>query len=150
MFDILPTMRSVQSKAAESGYFHTVELGEPKSSLQGHGMEAYIWMDSVAVAGTTLNYAIEIHTVTLRLYMPMLTGDTLEDEVEMDAAVNQVKRNLAADFDLGGTVRNVDFAGQHSGGLESVTGFVDLSGTQYRIVDITLPVIVDDIAELVA
>ena len=113
-------------------------------------MTGHIWMVSVAVVGTTLSHAIELHTLTLRGYMPMLSGDAFEDEMALDAAMTELKRDMAGDFDLGGTVRNIDVAGQYSGGLETESGYIELSGTQFKIVDMTIPVIVDDIAEFAA
>ena len=147
-YDIEDTLRFIQSHLAASSRFVHTQIGEPKSPPAG-GLTASVRMDGQAVSLLSLQSTIETHTVIIRIYRNMLAEPQEDAEIEVAQAVSEVEEDLIGDFDLGGTVRNIDIGGQHGAGVSARWGYVDVGGTLYRIADITLPFIVDDSASLV-
>lgn len=147
-FAIRSTLKAVQNYLAASGWVRTAQVGEPKSP-PGEGVTAAVFMSNWSVAQLTLSTTIEVHTVTLRFYRNMLQTPTEDIEFELARILSEVTSDLLGEFDLGATIRNVDAGGQYGQGLSARWGYVDVGGTLYRLVDLTLPLIVDDSATLV-
>jgi hypothetical protein len=63
---------------------------------------------------------------------------------EMLNAVDVLFTAYNGDFDLGGEVRNIDLLGQFSNGLSAQAGYINVSGNNYRVMTITLPMVVND------
>jgi hypothetical protein len=51
---------------------------------------------------------------------------------------------MSGDFDLSGAVRNVVLLGGSSAALGGRAGYQTIDGTTYRIMDITIPVMIND------
>ena len=148
-FAIKSTLQAISDYIQKSGYVQKSTIGEPKAP-PSEPVSAAVFLDSVAVAALTLNGTIEVHTVTLRLYMDML-GDPTEDiEFGMAEVVSNISSDLLGEYDLGASIRNVDAAGMHGSPLRATWGYVDVGGKMFRIVDMSIPLIVDDSATLVA
>ena len=143
-FDVLGSLNVVETAVAKSGYFTAgTQVGEPKGPRDGPGLSAAIWMQSAAIVETTLTHPIESHVVTVRLYQDMLAEPTADIELELSQALGQLIDDLLADVDFGGEIRNIDAGGQYNA-MAAAWGYVDLGGTMYRIVDINIPLTVDD------
>jgi hypothetical protein len=150
-FDISDTLHAVETYVQKLGLFNSVRIGEPKDAL-AQGFHAAIWMESVSinmvyVGGDTR----ETHTVTLRIYKDMFADETdPQQNLEIDMAVTTSKLmdNLLGDTDLESTVMSIDAAGMDGTSTDRNFGYTNLSGTLYRIVDITLPIIVNGSATL--
>ena len=133
----------------KTGYYNKVIIGEPKDAIP-EDVAAALWMRSAAVTGIYANGGTaELHVVTVRVFYKIFT--TPEEKIENALAlmVSQTLSDIAADADLGGTVREVDFGGMHGSPLRVDWGHVEVSGTKYRIVDILLPLSIDDSATIV-
>ena len=150
VFDITATLRSIESKLLASGYFTAVTVGEPKAPVSARGVTAGVFLLNVAVAALTLDGTVETHVLVVRLYALVLKEPTDHREDELDAALANLEEDLLGDFDLGATIRNVDVGGEHGPGLSSAWGYLELGGDPHRIVDVTLPLVVDDSATLAA
>lgn len=149
-FKVKSTLQAVESYLKASGYVRTVLVGEPKQPVEGHGVSAAIYMTSADVVQLTLNGTIEVHTATIRLYADMLREPLEANEFEMSEIAGSILSDLLGEYDLGGTVRNIDAGGQYGSAVSVRWGHVDVSGKMYRIADIALPLIVDDSATLAA
>ena len=75
-------------------------------------------------------------------------ADAIDPEIMN--AVDVLFAAYSGDFDLGGTVRNVDLEGATGPGLSAQAGYLNQDGKLMRIMDITLPVIVSDLWTQVA
>lgn len=146
-FRIADTLSAVQSYFLASGYVDNASIGEYRQPPSG--VSAAIFMRRAGVARLTLNSTIETHLVTVRIYKSWITTDPEQLELELAELVSSVLSDLLGDYDLGGTIRNIDVGGQHGEALNTVFGHLDLAGTMYRIADIHLPFLVDDSATLV-
>jgi hypothetical protein len=51
---------------------------------------------------------------------------------------------LSGDFTLNGQVRNVDILGESGERLRAQPGFVEQDGKYFRIAELTLPVVIND------
>lgn len=148
-FNVKSTLEKVQSYLQASGHVVRAQISEPKQP-PGERIMAAVYMGTVSVAQLTLQTTIELHVVRVRLYMNMLREAGDEIEFGLAQALSEISADLLGDYDLGATVRNVDVGGIYGTPLSATWGYVDVGGTMYRVVDITLPLIVDDSATLVA
>tara|TARA_R110000751_G_scaffold260263_2_gene359590 strand:- start:212 stop:685 length:474 start_codon:yes stop_codon:yes gene_type:complete len=151
-FDIGNTLHAIETYILKLGLFQAVIIGEPKSP-PGQGFYAAIWMQSVAIS---MIYAggdtRESHVVTLRVYRDMLAENSepaLNLESEMASLLSKLMESLLGDTDLESTVMSIDAAGMDGSPMSAAFGYVDIGGTMYRIVDISIPMIVNGSSTLV-
>jgi hypothetical protein len=150
-FDIANTLHAMETYIQNLGLFQTVQIGEPKQPV-GQGFHAAIYMDNVSV---TMVYAggdtRENHVVTLRIYRDMLAEQNepqLNLESEMASVLSKLMENLLGDTDLESTVMSIDAAGMDGGNMTASFGYTDVGGSMYRVVDISVPLIVNGSATL--
>lgn len=147
-FDIRTSLRAIESHLLRNGYFGSgVQIGEPKAPPSAP-LSAVVFMAEVAVVQLTLVSTIERHSVVVRIYKNMLAEPQENIELEMALVVSKVMSDLAGEYDLGATVRNVDIGGQHGAALSARWGYASVSGVMYRVVDIFVGLIVDGSASL--
>lgn len=143
----------MESYVAKSGYFKAGHMvGHPKKPVPAQGPQLFgaVFMLSASVATLTLNKTIELHVVGIRVFRNFLTEPVENIQFELAEAVSRIENDLVGDYDLGATIRNIDVGGQYGQPLRSDWGTLDLAGVMYDIVDITVPLIVDDSATLTA
>jgi hypothetical protein len=151
-FEIGSTLHAIETYVQKLGLFQTVQIGEPKSP-PGQGIHAAIFMTSVSV---NMVYAggdtRENHVVTVRVYKDMLAENyEPQQNLESDLAsvLSKLMSNLLGDTDLESTVMSIDAAGMDGSSMNANFGYVDVGGSMYRIVDVTVPLIVNGSATLV-
>jgi len=127
------------------GVAETFTSHEPKSA-PGQGVTAATWFENIGpVKSSGLNTTSGRVEFTVRLYSPMI-GEP-QDAIDPDllAATSAVIAALSSDFTLAASVRHVDLLGSDGTPLSAVSGYVNQDGRLYRVVDITVPLIVNDI-----
>ena len=150
-FDIKNTLHAVETYVQNLGLFSTVQIDEPKQPV-GQGLHAAIYMQSVSVimvyvGGDTR----ESHVVQLRVYKDMLAENTDPQnnlESELASVVSKLMENLLGDTDLESSIMSIDAGGMDGGGMSATYGYLSLGGVMYRVVDITIPLIVNGSATL--
>ena len=148
-FLVKATIQAVHSYLLSSGYVTEAQVGEPKAPPKT-GLAAAVYMNRVSVASLTLSKTIELHVLTLRLYRDMLVEPLDEIEFTLAEAVSKIMEDLLGEYDLGATIRHVDAGGIYGTSVGATWGYIDVGGTLFRTVDITLPLVVDDSATLAA
>lgn len=148
-FAVQTTLQNIESYLAASGYFQSTQVGEPKKPPEAE-FSASVFMSRVSVVELTLNSTIEVHVPTVRIYRQMFAEPEENIEFDLGRIISQVSSDLLGEYDLGATIRNVDAGGQHGTPLSAQWGYLDVGGTMFRIVDMTVPLIVDDSATLAA
>lgn len=144
--DVVPIIGAVRDVASTSGLFERTAGHEPKNP-PGKGITWALWVSNISPVPTDSGLAVTTARVefTVRLYMPMLT----EPQDSIDPALTQATASLMVSysgaFTLGGLVRNIDLLGQTGPAMSARPGYASHSGTIYRIYDIALPVIVNDV-----
>jgi hypothetical protein len=149
--DIRTILAAVESHALASGFFQAVNGHEPKSAPQ-NGLTCAVWVEQIGPArgGSGLDSTSARLALNVRLYTPM----TSEPEDAIDPALMDALDALLAaysgDFELDGLVRQVDLLGTYGDPLSVRAGYLTTSGAEYRVMTITLPLIVNDLWEQVA
>jgi len=81
----------------------------------------------------------------IRLYTSMISEPQDAIDPAMLAANIKLMASFSDDFDLGGSVRNVDLLGAYGIPMSSQAGYLNQDGKLMRIIDITLPLIMNDL-----
>jgi hypothetical protein len=135
----------VQSHAMTLGLFERVNTHEPKSAPE-NGLWAAIWVQSIApVSSSGLAQTSGRVELRVRIGKSFITKpeDTIDPEILMAAAV--LIGEYSGNFTLGGTVRNVDLLGQHGTPLSGQAGYLTIGQQMYRVMEVTLPIIINDL-----
>lgn len=141
-FEIVATLDQMHSHLKGLGYLGHVQIGEPMAPPEAETTAA-IFASGVRVAETTLNSIIELHTITIRIYKDMLVHPPEELEKGLSIVTSHLMKELGSDLDLGGNIRSVDVAGIYGSVLEAQWGSIQIQNKMYKVVDITVPLIVD-------
>jgi len=141
----------IVSHALASGLFARVNSHEPKNA-PGSGITCAIWVQQITpvapasgLASTSARLAF-----TVRIYTSMLSEPQDAIDPEILAAVDTLLGLYSGDFSLGGYARNVDLLGSFGIPLSAVAGYLNQDGRLMRVMDITLPIIVNDVWDQVA
>lgn len=134
--------------AMSLGQFEEVQGHEPRNA-PGVGTTCCIWVtrrepiQSSGLASTS----VRVETMH-RLYRNALADTNLDIiETEMQDAADALVEYYTGHFQLGdvtGAVRMVDLLGAYGAPLGYVSGYLNVSGTQYRVIDVTVPLILND------
>jgi hypothetical protein len=133
------------SHALTLGVFDRVNTVEPKSS-PGNGLTASVFFVTLkpdpqrsGLASTSVWL-----TMNLRIYLPMLTEPQDMIDERILRATDLLLATYSNDFTLDGLIREVDLLGQSGTGLSLQSGYLDIDKTKMRVVDITIPLGVND------
>lgn len=135
----------IESHALKSGLFDKVGTHEPKNPPGGK-LTAAVWFQAVGPvpAGSGLAATSAVITFMMRLYTSMVQEPQDLIDPALVAAADVILEDLSGDFHLGGNVRNIDLLGQTGQALSAQAGYVTIGSTMYRVIDITIPCIVND------
>lgn len=150
-FDPQAMVDVLQSHALSLGVFESVNGHEPLSP-PNQGLTAAIWADYLGPApGSGLAVTTGLLVMNVRLYRSMRS----EPQDAIDPAMLQACWSLmaaySADFTLGIVDQNnesaayVDLLGITRSRLEARAGYIDQENVTYRVMTITLPVILPDL-----
>lgn len=144
--DIQGMTDAMQSHAMELGIFERTNAHEPKAA-PGNGLSWALWAQSVAPArgSSGLASTTAVLLFRVRLYQPMVSEPQDGIDPAVLGAVDLLINTYSGDFDLGGLVRNVDLLGQYGTPLGARAGYVTIGNTPYRIMDIDVPLVVNDV-----
>jgi hypothetical protein len=138
---------AVESDISACGWFDRVGMHEPKNA-PGHGLSCAVWLQDLrTVRSSGLAASSALVTFQVRIYTSMVQEpqDAIDPAVFM--AISNLTRTWHDNYDLGlhPLVRNVDLLGQEGTPLSARAGYVEQSGTLYRVGTIVLPIICNDI-----
>lgn len=144
-------INAVTSHASALGLFDVVQGHEPKSA-PGNGLTYAVYLQGMgpARAASGLQSASARVELTGRIYRPFISEPEDLIDPSLAVAADLLFTAYVGDFDLGGTARNVDVFGAHGRGLDSRAGYQTIGQTVFRVLDITIPIIVSDCWEEVA
>lgn len=142
---------AAQSHAMASGWFERVNGHEPKNA-PGSGLSAAVWVQELrpSLRRSGLNRTSAVLTLNVRVYTSMLSEPQDAIDPTVMNAVDALMAAYSGDFNLGDADRTVDLLGSEGVPLSALAGYDQIDGKVYRIVTITLPVIVNDSWEQVA
>ncbi|NUS26045.1 MAG: hypothetical protein HOV92_17735 [Streptomyces sp.] len=149
--DLTTIIAAVETHALASGYFDAVNGHEPLSPPTS-GVTCAVWTEQIGPArgGSGLNSTSSRLALFVRLYTPMaqLPSDAIDPN--MMTALDALMAAYSGHFTLGGLVRHVDLLGTYGDPLSARAGYLKTSGTDFRVMTITLPLIISDLWEQVA
>lgn len=149
--DIPGLQGAVMAAMSRAGGFEGVIGHEPREA-PNQGLFGACWLLGIRPVPrqSGLSIASTVVTFLMRLYVPAGTGDNQPyDEIDRDllAATDRVLALLVGGFTLGGRVRNVDVFGAASPGLSADAAYQVFGDARFRVMTITLPLIVNDMFE---
>ena len=141
-----PIFDAVVSDAQMSGYFDKVNQHEPKRA-PNTGVTCAIWVQSMEPIALISGLASTSGRIvfTLRMYSNMLKEPADAIDPNMMRAMSNLMRRYHDDFDFAGAIRNVDLLGAHGIALSAVSGYLEVDKKEFRIVDLTIPCLINDI-----
>jgi hypothetical protein len=136
---------ALSSHAQTLGVFDRVNEHESMNA-PGNGMTCELWFVRLAPfpPGSGLAVTTGLVVFTARIYRTQQLPAGAEDVAVMDAAYDLIAA-YSADYTLGGLVRNVDLLGQSGLQLAAQAGWLPVGETKYRTVDVTIPLIMNDL-----
>lgn len=139
-------VQRLESHLLGLGLFAAVNGHEPKNPPQAVGITAAVWVQDLGPTGVSTGLASTsaVMTFMVRLYQDMLAEPADEIDPGLYDAVDAVFALVSADFTLGDAVDFVDLLGQTGTAMTARAGYGSLGQTMFRIVDITIPVVVGD------
>lgn len=134
------------STAQRTGLFDSVAGHEPKNA-PGSGLHCALWISEMrpAMSGlTAVSLALEFQ---YRVYLSMLSDpqDAIDPTVTRAAA--SLFSTLCSNFlldDTTGAIRNVDIFGTASQGMRAKPGYLSQDSKIFRVMDLFVPVILND------
>lgn len=136
----------VVSHAQSLGMFESVNSHEAKSA-PGNGLHCDVVADRLTPARGGSGQAAT--TGLLVLLVRVMTSMLAEPQDDIDpgilTACDALLGEYSGDFTLGGTVERVDLLGQFGQPLELRAGYIDIDNKKFRVMEITLPLVIDDI-----
>lgn len=136
---------AVVSHAAATGRFERVNSHQP-SNAPGNGLTASVWMESLVPARSSGLASTSLRvTLNVRLYSNMLAEPEDQIDPKLMEAVDVLLAAYSGDFTLGGLAMNVDLLGMSGEALSAQAGYMSQDNKLFRIVTITLPVILSDV-----
>ncbi|WNI19171.1 hypothetical protein [Actinacidiphila sp. ITFR-21] len=138
---------ALQSHALASGWFDAVNGQEPKSP-PSQGLSCAVWPQRLrpATGGSGLASTSVRLAFTVRLYMGITHEPGDEIDPYMLDACDDLMGAYSGDFTLDGAVMEIDLLGTYGDPLGLEAGYQRIeSGTEYRVIDITVPLIVSDL-----
>lgn len=134
------------SHAKATGLFDRVNKHEPKNK-PGRGLTCAIWVDRIEHArGRSGLIATDARVVlNVRVYTNMLQEPQDAIDPNVMKATDILFEKYSGDFDLGDDSRTIDLLGMTQGHpLFSQSGYINIDNMVYRVITITVPVIVEN------
>lgn len=135
----------LDSICAATGLFRQTITFEPKRAPDAE-LAAATWFVRYRPGGgasglTATSAVLDFNT---RLYTNMLQEPPGAIDPSLVIALDTVLTSIHADLTLGGNVRNVDVFGETGQPMDATSGYLDIDGTMFRVVDIRIPCIIND------
>ena len=145
-FDVGDTLDRIHTYLAGSGHVaggqQIGDYNQPPDT--GNGPVAFIQLEGSSVYAITLGgQPLEQHVVQITIMLSALREPTSETEKILAVAATNIQADLLTEFDLGGSIRNVDPAGISGAGFATRWGYKDVQKEMYRVVVITIPMLID-------
>lgn len=132
--------------ARASGIFDRVNEHEPKNK-PGRGLTCALWLDRLepARARSGLNSTSARVVFKVRIYTNMLQSPQDEIDSSVLDATDKMMEAYSNNFELGDDDRWIDLMGATQGApLQAESGYINIDNMTYRVITITVPVIVND------
>ncbi len=134
---------AVVSHALTLGQFEQVNTHEPKNA-PGNGLDCAVWVQEIGPTSSGLASTSARVEFSVRIYSNMIQEPQDLIDPNIFKAVDALLTAYSGDFTLGGTVRAVDLSGMAGNPLKAVAGYLGVDNKLFRIMTVTLPVLIND------
>lgn len=139
---------AVVTDALTTGVFETVNTHEPKSA-PGNGLRCSVWVDDIRpVRSSGLDQTSCLVTFYIRVYNSMLQEPQDNIDPAILSAICTLMDSYTGDFQLSADstaeIREIDLLGQFGDGLSAQAGYLDIDNKKYRVMVLSLPVVIDN------
>lgn len=134
----------LQSHAQSTGLFDRVNTHEPKNA-PGNGLTAVITVDTIVPYNSGLISTTVVTTFMVRLLIGMLTEPQDSIDTTIVDACDVLVTAYSGDFELGSQARCIDLLGETGTSLNAKAGYINIDNKTYRVMDIIVPVIINDV-----
>lgn len=144
--DVTGIVAAVQSHAQQIGGIETVVTNEPKSA-PGNGISAAIWAEGITPvpANSGLNSVSVLLVLMVRVMKPMLSLPYGGIDPDLLTAASSLMNAYAGAFTLGGEVQSIDLLGRYGTKMAGKAGYITLDKSMFRVIDISLPLVINDV-----
>lgn len=143
--NVTAILDGVVSHAMSTGLFERVNLHEPKNA-PGNGLSCSVWLDEVSPAqnqsGLSMTTALVV--LNVRIYSSMVAEPQDSIDPGLLSATDVLLTAYSGDFELGGNVKCIDLLGSAGTTLKARAGYLEQDRKMFRVMEIVLPVIVND------
>lgn len=142
--DIQNILDNIASHALATGHFDAV-LGYVSKQSSTNGITAALYVEDIRAIRTSGldNTSIRLE-IEMQIYSSTYQAPYDGIDVNLTLAADAMFTALIGDFSLGGEARNIDVFGAWGQPLRVRSGFMNLDGKEFRVFQITIPVLVDD------
>lgn len=145
--DIDTLMSELISHAQSLSVFDEVNGHEPKSA-PGRGVTAAVWVQDVMPLRSSGLASTSVRLELMwRLYSPMISEAPDAIDPNMIKALDALCGAYSGDFQLDGAVRQIDLLGAHGDPMRARAGYLNQDGRLYRVIDLTVPLVINDLWE---
>lgn len=145
---------AIVSEFQRVGYFDKVNTHEPKRK-PARGLIAAVWPQTIRplseASGLDSSSALVVFMGRIYKNITMKTTSANagmpEDAIDlyMLEVTSRLIRMFSADFTFSGAIRNIDLLGAFGVELAAQAGYLDQDGAKFRIMDLTIPCVVNDV-----
>ena len=143
--DVTGILNALVSDAVSTGLFTQVNTHEPKSAPRT-GLVCAMWVDRILpyalASGLDATSALLVFNARLFTKMTQYPQDAIDPD--MITAVDTLMTKYSGNFALGGMVRDVDLLGASGYQLSAQAGYVNQDNTIFRVMTLTIPLIIND------
>lgn len=140
-------LATVLDKVASTGKFETVLGYEPLSAPTESLTAAVFVADAFGPIpeSSGLSSADARLVIMVRIMRKALTEPVSDVDLDAVDAADAVLDSLAGGYTLGSTARAVDLLGESGQGIEVNPGWATIDKTIFRLMDITVPVMINNV-----
>lgn len=143
--DIQSILDTVASHAMATGHFDAV-LGYVSKQSPTNGVTAALYVEDIRPIRTS---GLAQTTVRVELEMQIYSSTYQEPydgiDAELVRATDAMFTSVISDLDLGSEARVVDVFGAYGQPLRVRSGYLNLDGKEFRVFQIVIPIVVDDV-----
>lgn len=144
--NVLGLRDTLLSHALASGLFADVNGHEPKAA-PANGVYGALWVQEIGVAAG--RSGLTATAIRVEYSFRIGTNMLAEPQDDIDPAVMVAAASLvlaySGDFQLGGYADHVDLLGAYGAPLAARAGYLNQNSVLYRVMVVTVPVIIDDV-----
>lgn len=143
--DIDAITDAIASHAMSLGHYDRVNTHQTRIA-PGNQLTAAVWFQTLTPIRSSGLSATSVRLeFTFRQYQSSISEPQDAIDPEMVRAASAMYESLHQDFELGGQARSIDLLGASGAALSMDAGYIEASGLTLRVIDILIPIVINDV-----